>query len=1047
MKTKFNGILTLLLALVVQISFAQDRMISGTVSDETGPLPGVSILKKGTTSGTETDFDGNYSIQAKTGDVLVFSFVGMKTAERVIGSSNTLNIVLQGDNVLEEVVVTALGIKREEKALGYATQSVNSEDLTKVRDANIVNSLSGKIAGVNVTSSSGAVGAESRIVIRGISTISGSAQPLVVVDGVVMDNTSYGNSTSGGGNSTPNGLADLNQDDIESINVLKGGAATSLYGMRGANGVLVVTTKSAKKSDKLGIEISTNISFDNAFILPDYQNSYGQGGSSQYFEYVDGVTGDGGIDESWGPALDAGLEFIQWNSVDGEPLPWVSQPNNVKDFYETGVTTNNNISFSKGGEGYSGRLSLGLTDQTGIVYNTDLRKYNVGGRLNFNLSDKWDAGFSVNYIKSESDNLPTVGYGDSNNQIGQLVWAGRNVDINALRDWRNLPLGYAAGADVATPINWNLAYNNNPFWALDTNTNTFDRNRVLGNVTLGYKINDNFNISAQTGIDYSSSLDTYRRAFGTYENVRGYYREIQRTRYEVNTQAMLNYNGNLNEDFTLGASFGTNLMSNNYHRLSMIAPELQIPGLFNISNTRDGVAPVLEQNQEDQKINSLFGFVNLSYKDYLFLDFTARNDWASVLPVDNNSFFYPSVTASAILSDIFNIQGSAVSYLKVRGGWSKVGSAGPLAPYSIEPSYAYSDTPWGTTPAAIYPSTLWNPDIKNQDTEEKEIGIEARLFKSRLRFDLTYYDKLTSDVIMLKDIDAASGNTGYWDNVADISNKGIELALSADLIKSEDFNLGMNINFAKNTNEASNIDDDPTTNNGQVVLGGLWNVDIVAKEGEAVGAIVGPGFLRNDEGEIIYSNGLPQRDPTAKVLGNINPDWTGGLGLNMSYKNFSISTLFDVKMGGEIYSQTNSWGKLAGVLEETIQGRETGIVGDGVMSDGNGGYVPNTVVTSAQSFFGTTYSQNIAESSVYDASFVKWRQLALNYSIPNKLLSDTGVDQVTLGLTVRNLAILYKKVPHIDPETGFSSNTGQQGLEYAQIPSTRSIGFNLNVKF
>jgi len=322
------------------------------------------------------------------------------------------------------------------------------------------------------------------------------------------------------------------------------------------------------------------------------------------------------------------------------------------------------------------------------------------------------------------------------------------------------------------------------------------------------------------------------------------------------------------------------------------------------------------------------------------------------------------------------------------------------------------------------------------------------LYENRIDLDVTYYDRKTTDVIMAKDIDPASGYTAFWDNVADMTNKGVELSLGAKVLRSDDgFNLGFNLNFAKNTNEASNIDDDPKTNNGQVVLGGLWNVDIIAKEVEAVGAIFGPGFARDNSGNIIYSNDLPTRDPTSKVLGNINPDWTGGFGINMSYKNLRLSTLFDVKKGGDIYSQTNSWGKLAGVLEETTQGRETGIVGQGVMDDGTGNYVPNTVVTSAQSFFSTTYSQNVAESSVYDASFVKWRELALTYTVHKSLFKNTGIDNVSFGVTVRNLAILYKKVPHIDPESAFSNSTGQPGLEYAQIPSTRSIGFNLNLKF
>ncbi|MBU2939369.1 SusC/RagA family TonB-linked outer membrane protein [Lacinutrix sp. C3R15] len=1050
MKTKFSGILTLLLAFVVQFTFAQEKTISGTVSDENGlPLPTATVIIQGTSTGASTDFDGNYSISAKQGDVLIFSYVGYANQSQTVGASSKIDVSLQPDNTLDEVVVTALGIKREEKALGYASQQVKSEELTTVRDGNIVNSLSGKVAGVNVTSASGAVGAESRIVIRGITSISGDTQPLVVVDGVVLDNGSYGNSTSSGGTSTPNGLADLNQDDIESINVLKGGAATSLYGMRGANGVLVVTTKSGRtKSDKLGIEITSSASFENPFILPDYQNSYGQGNSASYFEYVDGVTGDGGVDESWGPALDAGLEFVQWDSVNGEATPWVSYPDNVKDFFETGITTNNNIAFTKSSETVDARLSLGLTDQQGILYNTDLRKYNISTKVNMKLSDKWTAGVSVNYIKTESSNLPSVGYGDANNQLGQLVWSARNVDYTALKDWRNLPTGFAAGTDDATPINWNLAYNNNPYWSLDTNTNAFDRDRINGNVNLAYQISEKFSVSAQTGLDYFNSLDAKKRAFGTYETPRGSYQEVIRTRSEINSQAILSYNTNIGEDFKTSLNVGGNMMVNDYHLNNMVAGELQVPGVYNISNTRDGVTPTLQQFTSKQQINSIFGFAQLSYRDYLFIDVTGRNDWASVLPEQNNNFFYPSVTGSAIVTDMFDISGEAVSYLKLRGGWSKVGSAGPLSPYSIAPSFAFSTSPWDSTPVAYLPGTLYNPEIGNEDTTEYEIGLETRLFNNRINLNATYYDKETTDVIMAKDIDPASGYTAFWDNVADITNKGVELSLGAKILRSDDgFNLGVNINFAKNTNEASNIDDDPTTNDGQVVLGGLWNVDVVAREGEAVGALYGPGFLRDDAGNIIYENGLPQADATNKILGNINPDWTGGLGINMSYKNFSLSTLFDVKSGGDIYSQTNSWGKLAGVLEETTQGRETGIVGQGVMDDGTGNYVPNTVVTSAQSFFSTTYSQNIAESSVYDASFVKWRELALTYTIPSSLFKNTGIDNISVGATVRNVAILYKKVPHIDPESAFSSGTGNQGLEYAQIPSTRSIGFNLNLKF
>ncbi|PNW29293.1 SusC/RagA family TonB-linked outer membrane protein [Formosa algae] len=1048
MKTKFSGILTLFLAFVVQLTFAQEKLISGTVSDEAGlPLPGVNIIIKGTSQGTQSDFDGNYTISAASGDVLSFSFMGYKTTAVTVGASSSLNLTMAQDlSELDEVVVTALGIRREEKALGYSSQSVSSEELTTVRDANIVNSLSGKVAGINVTNASGAVGSESRIVIRGISSISGNTQPLIIVDGVVMDNTSYGDSGAYGGNSTPNGIADLNQDDIASMNVLKGGAATSLYGMRGANGVIVITTKSGTtKSTQLGIEISSSVSFENAYVLPEYQNSYGQGFDTTYFEYVDGVTGDGGIDESWGAPLDAGYEFIQWDSFDGEAKPWVSHPDNVKDFYETGITTNNNIAFSKSGDGYNGRISLGMTDQKGIIYNTDLRKYNLGGKLNFDLSDKWSAGMSVNYIKTESSNLPSLGYGDANNQIGQLVWSGRNVDFQALKDWENLPLGYAAGSDTATPINWNLAYNNNPYWALDTNTNTFDRNRLLGNINITYQITDDLSFTAQTGIDYFSSLDTKRRAFGTYESTRGSYEETQRTRYEINSQAILNYNIDITEKFNTSLSLGGQTMVNNYHRLYMAASELQVPDVYNISNTRDGVTPSLDQSQTDQKINSGFGIASFSYDDVVFLDLTGRNDWASVLPSTKNSFFYPGANLSAIVSDIANMNNT---FLKLRAGWAQVGSSGPLSPYSLEPAYTFG-TAWGTTPVASSPTTLWNPNIKNETTEEFEIGFDARFFSNRLRVDFTYYDKETSDVIMAKEISGASGNLYFWDNAATLTNKGYEVTLGADIIRNDGdgFNLGFSANFARNRNKAQDIDDDPTTNNGSIVLGGLWNVDIQANEGEAVGTIYGPAFARNDDGAIIYSNGLPTIDPTNQVLGNINPDWTGGLNIDMSYKNIRFSTLFDVKWGGDIYSQTNSWGNYAGVLAETLPGRETGIIGEGVKSDGSGGWVANDIVQTASTYYGTVYGSNIGESAVYDASFVKWRELALFYDFPLKKWAKTGVDQLSLGVTVRNLAILYKKTPNIDPESAFSNSTGAQGLEYAQVPSTRSIGINLNVKF
>ncbi|TYP98028.1 TonB-linked SusC/RagA family outer membrane protein [Tenacibaculum adriaticum] len=1058
MKTKFNGILTLLLALVVQISFAQDKTISGTVSDETGPLPGVSILKKGTASGTETDFDGNYSINAKTGDVLVFSFVGMKSVEKTVGTSNRINVEMTGDNVLDEVIVTALGIKKSEKSIGYAAQVVKAKDLTEVKTTNIVNALSGKVAGINVTSTGGSVNSSSRITIRGVSTLSGNDQPLIVVDGVPIDNNSYGRSSNGtsSGVDTQNGMADVNQEDIESMNVLKGGAATALYGMRGANGVIVITTKKGTTSEKLGISINSTVSFNNAYIFPDYQNSYGQGNNPYLFKYVDGygnsnalTTGLGGLDESWGPPLDVGLEFVQWDSFDGQPKPWVSAPDAVKDFYNTGITTVNNISLSGGTDKATYRLSIGQMDDKGILHNTDLNKKNFGGNVNFQLSEKWDAGFSANYVVTESDNSPSTGYdtADNNNVISQLVWGGRQVNWADLKDYQNLPL-VETGNNAGTPVNWNQAYNNNPYWMLDNNTNTQDKTRFFGNFNIGYQISDEFKLALRTGIDTFRDKQTRRAAKGTSGNPDGYYREIIRNRTEINTELLLSYNTDINEDLNLSLNFGGNSMSNDYEYSYRGISGLQLSDLYTLANAKDGVTPVVSEYISKREINSLFGFGSLSYKDYLFLEFSGRNDWASVLPVDNNNFFYPAVSLSAIISDMVDM-GETFSYLKLRGGWSKVGDAGPLSPYSITPSYEYSPESWGTTPILQIQSTLWNPNIKNQDTKEVEFGLDTRLFRNRVNLGFTYYDKKTEDVILQKNLPNSSGYSSVWDNAATITNKGIELTLGAKIFDNVDdgFKLSTTINFGQNDNEVNNIDDDPTTNNGVLNYATYWNVSTQAREGQPVGVLYGTTFARDDEGNIIFKDGKPTQGGNA-VLGNSTADWTAGISFNASYKGFSLSTLFDGKKGGEIYSQTNTWGRLTGVLKETLEGRETGIVGDGVMLDPTTNtYVPNNILVTAKDFNSSTYSQAIGEAGIYDASFIKWRELSLSYAFKSSLIENTGVDAISIGASIRNVAILYKKVPHIDPETSFGNSIGTQGLEYSQIPPTRSISLNLNVKF
>lgn len=1047
MKTKLNGFLTLFLALLVQISFAQERTVSGVVSDNSGlPIPGVNVLVKGTSAGTQTDFDGKYSIKASPNQILIFSFVGMKTQE-IMASSSSLNVKMADNSVeLEGVVVTALGVKKAEKAVTYSAQSVKGGAMTEAREQNLVNALSGKVAGVQVTNSSGAVGSSSRIVLRGASTITGNNEALFVIDGVPFDNTNNGNADSAGGRDLPNGAASINPDDIESVTVLKGPTAAALYGIRASKGVILINTKSGKKKGKFEVSFNSNTTFSNPLILPDYQNSYGQGATSDYFEFVDGAGGgyNDGVDESWGPALDRGLSFVQWDSFKngGLPTPWVSHSDNVKDFYETGITQTNNISIVNGGENSNFRLSVGNSDERGMIPFTEFKKFNVGFNGNMNLGEKLSAGINITYFNNKSDNLPIVGY-SSQNVVQQFIWSARNVNYTDLKGWRNYPLADPSSPAAGTPINWNTNFQNNPYWQLETNINTFDQDRITGSTFLNYKITDNFSVNGKLMLDHYSQRETLRNEKGSNENIDGYYAEIGRRYSEINAETILSYSKSITDDFSLTLNAGMNSMKRiSTRQLGELEGGLELPGLFTLSNVKSGTTPNIDSDYTEQRINSVLGFGQLSYKNYAFLDFSGRNDWASVLPTKNNSFFYPAVSGSLVLSDIFGLTSSKVNYLKVRGGWSKVGGIGPLDPYNLNRTFALENNNFGTVSSV--PNTQWNPNLKPETTTGIEVGVDLNAFNNRIRFGATYYNQTSKDLILPLQIDAASGFTSSWENAGEMNNKGFELQLGLTVLKKTDFSFDIDMNFAKNQNEVVSLG-----LTDAYVLGGQWDMELQARKGEAYGSIVGYPFLRNDAGQIVYENGLPQVNNEEKVvLGNITPDWTGGANFTFKYKNFDLSTLLDAKMGGEIFSMTYMWGRYAGTLEESLIGRETGVIGNGVIDDGNGGYTPNNIVVDAKTFnqFAYDYS-NFTESGVFDASYVKLRQIIFGYSLPKKWLNGTFIQDFRLSVVGRNLAILYKKVPHIDPETGFSNGNGEQGQEFGQLPSARTYGFNINIKF
>lgn len=1045
MKTKFNGILTLLLAFMVQFTFAQERVISGVVSDNMGPVADISVVVKGTTKGTVTDFDGKYSIKAKKGDTLVFSHISYGTVEKVVGDSNTINVQMkENGEQLKEVVITAVGRKFEPKKSTVAIQSVGGEEFQKAREANVVNSLSGRIAGVQVTSSSGSVGASSRVVLRGATSLTGNNQPLFVVDGVPIDNTNRGNASSYGGVDAPTGVSDINPDDIESVNVLKGPAAAALYGVRASNGVIVIKTKKGRLKQGIGVTVNNTVSMENPLVLPSFQNSYGQGPNNSYFQWINGTDGDGGVDESWGPPLDVGLEFVQWYTYPNlHPTPWVSHPNNVRDFFDTGVTINNSVSISGGSNASTYRLSVGNMNQKGMVPFTEMKRFTVG------LNGTTTKGIltstaSVNFSRSNSDNLPTVGY-DNENPVQQMFWSARNVDWTQLKDWRNLPLAPAGTAAEGTPLNWNTIYQNNPYWVLETNRATYDKNRIVGNIGVVLALSDAFSISSNIGADSYAMLQTKRQAWGTNSAKYGSYRETNRRRSEINASVLASYTKKLTDDLHLDASVGGNKMVTYYNFNNQAAPQLEIPGLYTVSNLRTGQIATSDSYRSTFKINSIYGIAKLGYKDFVFVEATARNDWASVLPTANNSFFYPSVSASFVLSEVMGLSDTKVNLLKLRGGWAQVGGFGPLNPYETSNTYLL-ETGFGTTFAQLS-STLNNPTIKPETTTGIEVGLDSRFFNNKVRFNVTYYDQKSTDLIARARISAASGYRFAFRNVGEMRNKGVEIQLGAKVYDKNDLSVQLDFNFASNRNTVVSLGGLQS-----LVLGGQWGLTVEAREGEAYGSLVGTYFQRSPSGEVIYENGLPQITPGGekKILGNVTPDWTGGVNLGINYKNFNFGALVDAKMGGQLHSMSTTWGRYAGVLEETLLGRETGVVGQGVMNvgtDTNPVYEPNNVSVDAETFNKASYSNSISETAIFDASFVKLRQIVIGYSIPKKLISKTGLEGLSVSLVGRNLAILYKKVPHIDPETGFSDSNGNQGLEFGQQPTARSIGVNLNFKF
>lgn len=1048
--------------------------VAGTITDEAGePMFGVSILVKGASPvvGALTDIDGTYEFEVPANyKTLTFSYIGYATQELEV-AQGALDVTMLEGVAIKDVVVTALGITRDEKALGYATQQISGDDLDKAREVNVVNSLQGKVAGVQITGSSN-LGGSSRIVIRGANSITGNNQPLFVVDGVPMDNSNFtttDQARGGGGYDYGNAIQDINPDDIESMNVLKGPTAAALYGDRAANGVIIITTKKGKsissKNAPIGVTVNSSLQFNQAYIFPEYQNMYGGGAAPDFLpSSLDSTqqTVQFDYDGSWGPRFD-GQQVRHWNSYDpsdvehyGKTAEWKANPNNVRDFFRTGITSTNGIAFGGATSKGSFRLSYTNTFQKGTQENSRLDRNNLSFNGNINLTDKFTVGASGNYVSSSALGRPMTGYGESVMSMF-TQWFQRQLNMDELRDYKN-PDGSMRTWNRNSDVDASGLYWNNPFWDRYENGQKDRRDRMFGNISLSYKFDDHFTLTGRGMTDFYTDRREEWVAVGGINLPK--YSEDVRTVKESNFDGILSYNNRFGEDFSLSALVGMNYRQNGYSRnYAATQGGLNTPGLYNLSNSASSLD--VDDNTTNFEVFSIFQQATLGYKGYAYLDITNRTDFNSTLPLDKNTYDYYSANLSFIFTELIP-QNKILSYGKLRGGYAVVGKG--TSAYQLNTIYNTNPN-FGSNGTSTVPNVLFNSSLRPERTASVELGLDLRLLGDRIGIDFTYYNNVTKDQIFNVSQSGATGYTSRALNAGKVSNKGIELMLRGTIVKTKDFKWDMNVNFAKNNNKVLEL----YTGTDNLRLASLFGVALDARVGEAYGTIMGTDFVYDANGNKIVEDGVYLASEV-KALGSVLADFTGGVSSTFSYKGFSLFVLFDFQKGGSLFSLSNTWGKYSGTLAETVQQttingvtdniREQGIIVDGVnvALDGNGDYIldadgnytsegtTNTTVIDAQTHFFANGGYNINRVDVYDASYLKFREARLTYTFPNKMLAKTKFRDLSLSVVGRNLAILAKNIPNVDPEAAVNSGN-IQGFEGGQLPTERSIGINLNVKF
>ncbi|RQO71851.1 SusC/RagA family TonB-linked outer membrane protein [Pedobacter sp. KBW06] len=1036
--------------------FLQETVtIKGTVKDagDGQPLPGVTISNDQKKVLGTTDGNGFFTVKVIRGTQISFNMVGYEPARRMITvATNTMMVNMNSSSSdLNEVVVTALGIKRQEKALGYSVTKIDSNQLTDAVSNNWTDALSGKVAGLNLVRSNGGPAASNKIILRGENNLTGDNEALIVLDGVIINNSGgrrtanasdnvYGTGSDNMPADYGSSVNDINPEDIESVTVLKGPGAAALYGQRGANGAIIITTKSGNsRKHKMNIKFTSNGSLESVNRWPDMQYEYGMGLDGQA-DYGYGSSANNGTSSAYGPKFNGQL-FFQYDPVTQTrstvATPWVPYKNQIRNFFEVGQNLTNSLTLDGGYKNTTARFSITNQNNTWIVPNTGMERTSLSLTLNSKVTSKLSLSGKINYTNRFSDNLPGNGYGNQSLMYWFIFWQP-NADMNWLKNyWVNGQEGRAIKYPYST-------FPENPYAIVNEFINRSGRNGATANVQANYQITKELSLQLLSSIDFAAEKRAQERPWDAGTKMpHGSYRTQDIYSQETNNQFLIRYDKKLKNDLNITATVGGSQIRNKYNKKDLRADGLKIPGDYRLDNNEFKIISVPDTSR--YRINSFFGLLSVGYKNYLYLDVTARQDWNSVLATptrtDNVGFFYPSASMSFVLSDFFKLP-AAFSFAKLRASVSQVGS-GSNIPYRT--SYTYSLAANGTYPdsALTNPGLLPNPNLKPLKTNTYEFGTEVRLFKNRLGFDVAYYVGNTKNQILTRIVDRSTGYNSAVINAGQVNNSGLEVAINGKILEhKKGFNWGATFTFATNKNKIVSLPDSSIIIGTGPIAGG----QIVAKVGGSMGDMYGRGYQRSPDGQVIYDavTGLAKITSDVVYIGNTIPKYKLSIGNNFSYKQFSLNVLFDAQFGAIGHSLLNYKMVEQGKLTSTLPGRYAGIIGNGVVKNADGSYRKNDVVAyDIDEYYRSHMGSENAEGSTFSTDFIKFREASLNYKFNPKRIQNLGLSSLTVGLYGRNLFI-WSPWPMFDPEFGTLSGSDiVRGFEVGQFPSTRTIGFNL----